>query len=818
MRMLNISKISTNLILVSLISSLMVFWLGSRYLSDAHAQFSGAMQLQRSVVPEGTLFEVAQSLDLERATIQRILTSSIEYDEEVDRLDAITLNTRSLFERARLEITNSRPKGSEKIQYRYSNEAVDNILQILTDRFQRISFTKSVIISQIFLPPSQRDETMRMQLFDAYVKLIDAVNNLRLKTHALPDENYRGVLSAHDTKNAIWTISDSVDQISTLIGSYLLKAEQSALDSLNYENLSLRILQQRERTEKSLLELSDMVEGNVIAGFSANAVNALVEDYEVSFLKMVKTFSIAIANDMPVNFDPGEWRSVSSTTKMKVRELTDAALFDTLSRAGAIKRKATISLLINTLLVLLCGAMAFASFRIAKKIQYQANHDDLTGVWNRRKFSELLETMLHKTDVLRKERLVLITIDLNGFKTINDTLGHAIGDRLLRNVAKRLQSVISDNMELARMGGDEFSISYTTGDRSEIYGFACRLRDSFEPSFSIDDTFINVCPSIGYSCYPDDAKTVEQLHVTSDFAMFSAKQSSGKAIQPYDKQTAAQFERRSTIEKDLIAALENNELELYYQPQFNLDLNRINAAEALIRWNHPDRGTVPPIQFIEIAEESGLMPAIGDWVLNEACRQAAEWNRIENFSIRVAINVSVYQLTQSDFVEKVIAAMNRHDVSAECLELEITESAVMLDMEWIVKSLEQLKKAGLRIALDDFGTGYSSLSQLQALPLDTLKIDKSFISNLDAETGSTKSVTETIASIAKVYELETVAEGIETAGQLFEVKTLGINVAQGYFFSRPVPSGQLLDAVAKVNREAMLHGFDDAAERRQKAA
>ena len=693
--MLNISKISTNLILVSLISSLMVFWLGSRYLSDAHAQFSGAMQLQRSVVPEGTLFEVAQSLDLERAAIQRILTSSIEYDEEVDRLDAITLNTRSLFERARLEIENSRPKGSEKIQYRYSNEAVENILQVLADRFQRISFTKSVIISQIFLPPSQRDETMRMQLFDAYVKLIDAVNNLRLKTHALPDENYRGVLSAHDTKNAIWTISDSVNQISTLIESYLLKAEQSALDSLNFENLSLRILQQRERTEKSLLELSDMVEGNVIGGFSANAVNALEEDYEVSFLKMVKTFSTAIANDMPVNFDPVEWRSVSSTTKMKVRELTDAALFDTLSRAGAIKRKATISLLINTLLVLLCGAMAYASFRIAKKIQYQADHDDLTGVWNRRKFSELLETTLHKTDVLREERLVLITIDLNAFKTINDTLGHAIGDRLLRNVAQRLQSVISDNMELARMGGDEFSISYTTRDRSEIYGVACRLRDSFEPSFSIDDTLINVCPSIGYSCYPDDAKTVEQLHVTSDFAMFSAKQSSGKAIQPYDKKTAAQFERRSTIEKDLIAALENNELELYYQPQFNLDLNRINAAEALIRWNHPDRGTVPPIQFIEIAEESGLMPAIGDWVLNEACRQAAEWNRIENFSIRVAINVSVHQLTQSDFVEKVIAAMNRHDVCADCLELEITESAVMLDLEWIVKSLDQLKKGRL---------------------------------------------------------------------------------------------------------------------------
>ena len=816
--MLNISKISKNLIVVSLISSLMVFWLGGRYLSDAHAQFSGAMQLQRSAVPEGTLFEVAQSLDLERATIQRILTSSIQYDDDVDQLDAIAENTRSLFDRARLEIENSRPKESEKIQYRYSNEIVENLLKNLSDRFQRISFTKSVIISQIFLPPSQRDDTMRMQLFDAYVKLIDAVNNLRMKTHALPDENYRGVLSAHETKDAIWNISESIDQTSTLIESYLLKSQLSALHSVNKENLSLRILQQRERAEKALMELTEMVQDNVIVGFSAEAVNDVKENYNATFLKMVSTFSTAIMNDMQVSLDPGEWQSVSNTTKTKIRTLTDAALFNTLSRADAIKRKAAISLLVNTLLVFLCGAMAYASFRISRKIQYQADHDDLTGLSNRRKFAEILKTTLQKTDVSKQERLVLMTIDLNGFKTINDTMGHAIGDKLLAQVAQRLNSVISDNMELARMGGDEFSVSYTTRDCDGFYAFACRLRDSFKPSFSVDDSLINISPSIGYSCYPDDADTVEQLQITSDFAMFSAKQSSGKVIQPYDKEVAAQFEIRTTIEKELVIALEKSEFELYYQPQFNLDLNAINAAEALLRWNHPEHGMIPPVQFIEIAEESGLMPAIGDWVLNEACRQVAEWNRLDNFSIRVAVNVSVHQMTQCDFVAKVIDALRRHNVPAKCLELEITESAVMLDIDWIVKSLDQLKISGLKIALDDFGTGYSSLSQLQALPLDTLKIDKSFISKLNADTTNTKSVTETIASIAKIYQLETVAEGIETAGQLLEVNKLGINVAQGYLFSKPLSSGQVIDAVTKVNQQATLYGVYEPAEHRQDAA
>ena len=274
------------------------------------------------------------------------------------------------------------------------------------------------------------------------------------------------------------------------------------------------------------------------------------------------------------------------------------------------------------------------------------------------------------------------------------------------------------------------------------------------------------------------------------------------AITAFNQEIADQFEKRTMIERDLPFAIENNELELYYQPQISLEYDEVYSVEALIRWNHPQRGLISPVEFVGIAEECGLMPALGDWVLDEACRQSAEWNNTQNLSIRVAVNVSVHQITQADFVENVLNAVKRHSLPTEFLELEITESVVMSDVDWIVKCLNRIKDHGIKIALDDFGTGYSSLNQLQALPLDTLKIDRSFISRIDDDSISTRSITATIASIAEIYGLETVAEGIETAQQLSEVRRLGIDVAQGYYYSKPVMKDEVADVIANIDRLA----------------
>ena len=798
--MINVSRVGKNLIGVSLLSSILVFWLGSRYLSDALTQFSGAQQLQSSVAPESTLFEVADNLDHERATIQQILISSTRFGNDRDNLRAITKNSRSLFDTAKQQILLSRSSGSQKNQKRYSDESVELLISDLEDRFKRLSIASSILIAQTYLPFPKRDESVRLQMFDAYVNLIAAVNTLRKRIHALPEKKYIKVLSAHDTKNSIWTVSDSINQTSTLIESFLLKYKLSALESLNVENLALRVFQQHERASESLADLTEMVDDQIINGAAASAVSELNTHYDNTFRAQAKSLILTSPTKSDANELLENWARVTSTTKEKVRALKVAALSNTLTTADTIKSNATVTLLSNAFLVLLCVAMAYATFRIGKKIQHQADHDDLTGIPNRRYFCAKLETLFKQTDTTKNESLVLMTLDLNGFKAINDTMGHVAGDNLLIMVSDRLTSLVGAHMTLARMGGDEFAIAFITSDPEAPYQLACQIRDTFETSFKLDDGLVKIDTSIGYSKYPSDSDTVKQLQITSDFAMFNAKQSGRKTIQPYDQKIADQFENRVAIEKDLVHAIDNDELELYYQPQFNLVLNKVNAVEALIRWNHPTRGMVSPAEFIAVAEETGLMPAIGTWVLNEACKQAAIWNNTGDLPIRVAVNVSVHQIMQAEFVQEVINVIEHHNISASCLELEITESVVMADINWIARCLNTLKDYGLRIALDDFGTGYSSLNQLQELPLDTLKIDRSFISGLDDKRKNMRSVTATITSIAEIYGLETVAEGIESDEQLVEVNKLGIDVAQGYYYSKPVARDEVTDAVASINR------------------
>lgn len=801
--MINISKSSKNLIIVSFIFSAMVFWLGSRYLSDALTHFSSALSLQRSVVPETTLFEMADSIDQQRSAVQRYLISSRSFAEERSALSELSGKTKALFNQAQVNILHAQSGESETLRHRYGQESMDTLVSSLEDKFKRMSITSSVIIRQVYLPLTDRDETLRMKLFDAHSSLIKAVNNIRVRTHGLPDKNYIDVLAAHDKKNAIWNLRESINQSSILLEAYLLKIHHKSIDSLNTENLELRLLQQHERALQALTNLSKMAQKNAV-GDSDDTIAKLSNQYRDQFHLQAEKLLLASPDNIDTTLELARWDDLSSQTLDQVRVIIDAALTHTNTTADAIRSRAIVDLTVSFLIVLFCVLMGFATNRIARRVQHQADFDELTDLPNRRYFRDALDALIKRTNTSRNEKLVLITLDLNGFKAINDTLGHIAGDELLRQVANRLRSVTDDNKIIARMGGDEFAIAYTFDKAGDPWNFATRLRETFTTPFIVDDSRAEVNTSIGYSIYPDDASTVNELQKTSDFAMYSAKQSGRQIITPFDRDIADQLEKRIAIERDLPAAIENNELELYYQPQIILACDEVYSVEALIRWNHPTRGLVPPIEFVCVAEETGIMPALGSWVLNEACRQAAEWNNRDNLSIKVAVNVSVHQLTQPDFVENVLDAMQRHNLSAGLLELEITESVVMSDIEWIVTSLNTLKSHGVRIALDDFGTGYSSLNQLQALPLDTLKIDRSFISKIDDDTISMKSITATIASIADIYGLETVAEGIETEQQLAEVRRLGIDVAQGYYYSRPVTKDQIPVVIANIDQQSLL--------------
>ena len=582
--MTNISKTGKNLIIVSLAFSIMVFWLGCRYLSDSITFFNGSVQLQHSVTPETTLFELANNLDQRRSTVQKVMVESEDFDVDREALHALNKKTVFLFDKVRSEIIPFDVDGQKpkRLKHRHGQQSIDTLVGVLEDKFKRMSISNSIIARQTYFAYGERDENIRMRLFDAYGGILEAVNNLRKRTHGLPNRDYIEVLAAHDIKNFIWTLSETVNQTSNLLESYLRKHRISSLQNVNKENLDFRIRQQIERSQETLLNISEMVQIEEVAGISGDDVKKLESQYG-AFKRQANKLLQTPPRDIDADESFNNWLKLSDETKSQIQMLTNAALTNTVARANSIRSKAVRSLVASVLLVLFCVVMAYASYRIARKVQHQADHDELTDLPNRRYFQYALNTLIRKTDTAANEKLVLMTLDLNGFKAINDTMGHVAGDQLLKQLAVRLKSVVKENKVLARMGGDEFSVAFTFTNANEPYQLASELRDIFNTSFTVDDASVDVDSSIGYSIYPDDAKSLKELQITSDFAMFSAKQAGRRSIKQFDKDIAAQLEKRIQIEKDLPIAIEKNELELYYQPKINLNNNQVDSVEALIR-------------------------------------------------------------------------------------------------------------------------------------------------------------------------------------------------------------------------------------------
>lgn len=800
--MIDVSNTGRNLITVSVLCTLLVIWLGTRYVSDAHKQFAEAAHLQRSVIPEVTLYKIADNIEQQRSLTQQILVESTEFDQLQERLELLQAQSIVLASTARQEISLFLNRASHRVQRRYSEESTNKLMEKLEDRLSHLSFTNSAIISQAYTPYTNRDETLRMQLYDAHTDLITATDQIRNQAKALPQNNYTSVLSAYELKEHIWTINDSINQTTTLLKSLLGKYETGTHSQINEENLTLRVIQQQEKISDALSELTNLLDNNFVEGIPTYKLEELSKFYNNEFIDKVKSISASYKQASPPTITTEQWANTTNQIKERIDNLKFLANAITLSTASTIQQQAMKSLCLNAVFIMIFTAMAYATFKTAKNIQHRADHDELTGLPNRRYFFQLLQSLLKRTDAAKQDKIVLMSLDLHGFKAIEDSMGNTVADKLLKKIVQRILSTLDDNTLTARTGGDEFAIAYKIDMLADPAILAKQIRDTFIESFSIQDALVKIDISIGYSIYPDDADTMDTLVSASDFAMFNAKQSCSSKIQPYNKHIAEQHEKRISIEKELVVAIEQDELELYYQPQFNLAKNTAHSVEALIRWNHPTRGLVSPLEFIDIAEKAGLMPALGNWVLQEACRQSAEWAAHTNIPIRVAVNVSVHQLMQSTFVQDVIDATETHNIPAGSLELEITESVGMSDITHIIDCLKTLKEHGFTIALDDFGTGYSSLSQLQELPLDILKIDRSFIKDLDQTSTTMKSVTTTIASIAAIYGLETVAEGIETEEQLIEVRKLGIDIAQGYYYSKPVSKHEVLDAIENIHRFA----------------
>jgi diguanylate cyclase (GGDEF)-like protein len=434
-------------------------------------------------------------------------------------------------------------------------------------------------------------------------------------------------------------------------------------------------------------------------------------------------------------------------------------------------------------------------------LAHRVLHDPLTDLPNRTLFLDRLALALARLHRARTNIAVLF-IDLDHFKIVNDSLGHGAGDQLLVEIGERLREAIRPSDTIARFGGDEFVVLCEgITDARDAVAVGQRIVAAASYPFLLEGREMFVSASVGVALALDGAATPETLLRDADVAMYRAKERGRGRVEVFDEALRSRILERLDLENGLRRALQRDELRVYYQPEISLSQERMVAVEALVRWEHPERGLLQPQDFVPLAEETGLIVEIGRWVLNEACRQVAEWRRAGT-ELDVAVNVSARQLVQPDILEVVRDALEQSGLPAEALCLEITESAVMRDPDAAVATLTLVKELGVKIALDDFGVGFSSLAQLkEMLPLHALKVDRSFIHGLDADERNS-AIVAAVVMMATTLGLIAIAEGVETEAQVMQARALGCDVSQGYFFTAPEPAeviGERLGGNALIN-------------------
>jgi diguanylate cyclase (GGDEF)-like protein len=418
--------------------------------------------------------------------------------------------------------------------------------------------------------------------------------------------------------------------------------------------------------------------------------------------------------------------------------------------------------------------------RAEQQIAHLAHYDALTDLPNRVLFRKQLERELER--IKRGEQLAMLYIDIDEFKSVNDSLGHPVGDELLKAVASRLRGCVKETDFIARLGGDEFAVVQTgIGQPSDVTELIRRIYQAIREPYECLGHHVTTDASIGVALAPHDGTDLDQLLKSADLAMYGAKADGRRTYRFFEAEMDARVKARRTLELDIRQAMVDGSFELHYQPVVNLRSNAIVGCEALLRWRHPERGMISPAEFIPVAEETGLISEIGDWALATACAEAMNWPP----DIKLAVNVSPVQFRSHAFSLKVVNTLATSGLPANRLELEITEAVLIRDDEATLSLLQHLRNIGVRIALDDFGTGYSSLSYLRRFPFDKIKIDRSFVDGI-TETDGSSAIVQAVINIASAQNMTTTAEGIETEQQREMLCDLGCTEMQGFLFSRPL--------------------------------
>jgi len=778
-----LTYIRSGLVAIIFVAMALILWLTTSFWYVAYIQHSDGKQLTKTIEIQDQLTNLARHLSVERMNTNALLSlpkaalpreiASLENNHT--QSDSTLLTVKFMVNESLNNPSKNRLSPAQTIDLTQKNESFNT-------NTEKLASLRKRVLSQARNDTSEYKLSTQRDVYLQYTLLIGAVHQLQ-KTMSFSPRSHSSHFDHHQMVwESSWHFNEALSHEIAFHSSVLA-------DSWNMdpnETSELQMLQYNTN-----VAWSDLNRYTTLPNAISSITTAIVQ-LEDGFLKEYRRLQAGTKNGMSVNrFTPAvkldEWHQLEINISKQLTQLGRLNSEEVGYIAENITTTAFRNLVIDTVIIFVCLVFGVAVMDVVKRMRHLSTHDALTGLPNRMQFEASTDQMIRNKQC---EKLAVMFVDLDGFKQVNDTLGHMAGDNLLRQVSKRMTDRLNKRGTISRYGGDEFSIVISKyNDKDEIINIGKELVECLNEEFDLNGYAVHSRASIGVSEYPADATTAEDLKRNADFAMYHAKSEGKNRVSCYDEKMATEYQQRISMKSDLEKALDLNQFELYYQPQVSTAASAVAGVEALIRWKHPIRGFVRPDLFIPIAEESGLIHPIGDWVLDEACRQMAEWHSNGLTGLQVAINVSAHQFMRPNFLELVKTTCKKYDLNKSLLELEITESVLATDVQQVINTCEQLRKLGIRVAIDDFGTGYSSLSYLQDLPADTLKIDRSFIVGMSDS--ASKSVARTIVNLAESCGLETVAEGVETSDQLDIIHELGCDYVQGYYYSKPLPADEI---------------------------
>lgn len=759
----------------------LLFWLSVSFLVVAFLEKQNADFLKLDVATDRALRNASIAIAEERSASYWLsgleglfnpLQSLTQPRSATDKaIEAVTTQYQSLA---------ALPKYADHLRFRRSR--VQSLFAELQVSIARLDGKRDYLSSNLDLSLSERGVNLQKDVLDYYRSIVEQLETLRFASSYVSTSQLRATQNLIAISDAVWNIRLSNHLLSALFEGYLTSGSMARGEALIGVNSHLSKIKENIITLRSIDSYAN-VDPNV-----NTAASNLAGWYQELYYTPMHDISIAMAENKPAPYSNYEWKKISGEMAEYSENLLTSIDEITEQRLNKAGYKATRNLVIDSFLIVLCVVLLFFAYWMVRRVHHQATHDVLTGLPNRRSFVTSCQQRVSPDD---NSKTTLIKADVSKFKEINDSFGQFIGDKLLQEVAAKIKRSISSSHSVSRLGGDEFAVllENTDGDIGERT--ARELAESLSGHYRIEGQSFDLKTTVGFACFPDDADNSENLVKAADLALHESKQKGPGTVTRFNPAIADAFHERQRMESELGLALDRGEFELHYQPQFDVERQRVDGVEALIRWRHPSKGLVSPFHFIPVAEDAGLLPAIGEWVINEAIRQSVVWKQENDLHLRVSVNVSAHQFVEGDVVGVIQNALTEAELEPESFEIEITESVAMFDVSTVVKKLNTLHNTGIRIALDDFGTGYSSLSYLRDLPLDTLKIDRSFVTELDDGSHRQKMLIESIAAMAKQLELHTVAEGVETNSQLEQVCALGIDTVQGYYYSKPVEAKDL---------------------------